>query len=171
MPRPRKPVPGKGELHLITCATFRQQDKLGIEKHRGLLCQLLEQLRAKYRFQIVGYVVMPTHLLVLMSGSEMETVENIILALRQRYQRRYNTSVRLDEPAWEKKFIDKHVVGSEQIQGCLSLMHEAPVKARLAEKTTDWEWGSARRYAGLPEGVVTVDPVKDPRVVGLAISH
>ncbi len=88
----------------------------------------------------------------------------------QRYQRRYNTSVRLDEPAWEKKFIDKHVVGSEQIQGCLSLMHEAPVKAGLAEKTTDWEWSSARRYAGLPEGVVTVDPVKDPRVVGLAIS-
>jgi len=38
-------------------------------------------------------------------------------------------------------------------------MHQEPVKAGLVESGTDWEWSSARSYAGLPEGVVTVERV------------
>jgi putative transposase len=163
MPRPRKPVLGKGELHFITSTCLRHQEKLGLEKHRDLLCQLLEQLRVKYRFNIVGYVVMPSNFHILLSEPEMETAEEVIMTLRQRFQRRYNTSVRLDESAWEKKIADKHVVGADQIVGTLSFMHEAPVKAGLAIHPSDWEWSSARRYAGLPEGVVTVEPTDDPR--------
>ena len=163
MPKPRKSVLGKGEVHFITCTCLHHQEKLGAEKHRDLFCQLLEQLRAKYRFQIVGYVVMPSVFQVLMSEPEMDTTESVILTLRQRYQRRYNTSARSDEPAWDKKIGDKHIVGADQIVGCLSLMHQAPVKAGLAIQPADWEWSSARRYAGLPEGVVTVEPTSDPR--------
>ena len=163
MPKPRKSVLGKGELHFITCSSYLHQAKLGAEKHRDLFCQLLEQLRAKYHFKVLGYVVMPSGFHALISEPETETVETLILTLRQRYQRRYNTSARSDEPAWEKKIVDKHIVGADQIVGCLSFMHEAPVKAGLAEKMTDWEWSSARRYAGLPQGVITLDPSTGPR--------
>jgi hypothetical protein len=38
-------------------------------------------------------------------------------------------------------------------------MHEQPVKAGLAASAEEWEWSSARAYAGLPEGVVTVERV------------
>jgi putative transposase len=158
MPIVRKPVLGRGELHFITCSSFRHLPKLGLEKHRDLFCQLLEQLRVKYRFKVVGYVVMPASFEVLMSEPEMDTAETVILALRQRYQRRYNTSARSDEPAWERAIADKHVMGADRIVSSLSLMHQAPVKAGLAAQATDWEWSSARRYAGLPEGVVTLEP-------------
>jgi putative transposase len=153
MPIVRKSVFGKGELHFITCTCFRHQEKLGLEKHRDLLCQLLEQLRVKYRFKIVGYVVMPSNFHVLISEPEMETAEEVILTLRQR----------LDESAWEKAMADKHIVGADQIIASLNFMHQAPVKAGLAIHATDWEWSSARSYAELPEGVVTVDPTDDPR--------
>jgi hypothetical protein len=36
-------------------------------------------------------------------------------------------------------------------------MHAEPVKAGLALNPEEWEWSSARAYAGLPEGVVTVE--------------
>ncbi len=163
MPIIRKPVFGKGELHFITSTCLHHQEKLGQEKHRDLLCQLLEQLRVKFRFKIVGYVVMPSNFHLLMSEPETDTAEEVILTLRQRYQRRYNTSARSDESAWEKKFTDKHVTGPDQIVSTLSFMHEAPVKAGLAIHPADWEWSSARRYANLPEGVVTVEPTDDPR--------
>ncbi|MBB6146178.1 putative transposase [Silvibacterium bohemicum] len=163
MPIVRKSVFGKGELHLITSTCFRHQEKLGLEKHRDLLCQLLEQLRVKYRFKIAGYVVMPSNFHVLISEPEMETAEEVILTLRQRFQRRYNTSARVDESAWEKTMADKHIVGADQIVASLNFLHQAPVKAGLAIHATDWEWSSARSYAELPEGVVTVDPTDDPR--------
>lgn len=163
MPKRQRSVLGKGELHLITSTCFLHQEKLGLEKHRDLLCQLLEQLRAKFNFKIVGYVILPASFQVLMSEPDTETVEELIQTLRQRYQRRYNTSARSDETAWEKQIGDRHIIGADQIVSCLHAMHQAPVKAGLAMASTDWEWSSALRYAGLPEGVVTVDPASDPR--------
>ena len=138
-------------------------EKLGVEKHRDLFCQLLEELRHRYQFAIVGYVVMPAFFQLLISDPQRETAESVMLTLRQRYQRRYNVSARSEESAWYKAIADTRVVTADHIVGCLSLIHEAPVKAGLAEKMTDWEWSSARRYAGLPEGVVTVEPSSDPR--------
>ncbi len=167
MPKPQKKVLGKGGLHFITAVSFHRQAKLGVEKHRSLICQLFEELRNKYKFDIVGYVVMPTFIQMLLSEPSGDTVETVILALRQRYQRRYNVSARSDEPAWEKSFSDLPVTSEDHIIGCLSLMHEAPVKAGLVEKTTDWEWSSARRYAGLPEGVLTVKPTANARASDL----
>lgn len=163
MPKTQRTVLGKGEFHWITCACFRHQAKLGVEKHRNLLCQLLEELRSKYRFEIAGYVVMPTALQLLMTEPGRETAETVLLLLKQRYQRRYNTSVRSDEPAWEKVIADTHVVTADHMVGALNLMHHAPLKAGLVEKMTDWEWSSARRYAGMPEGVVTIEPFVDER--------
>ncbi len=154
---------GRGELHWLTSTSFRHQPKLEVEKHRDLLCQLLEELRARFRFEIAGYVVMPAAFQVLMSEPERESAESVLLTLRQRFQRRYNVSVRSDEPAWEKSLADTHVVGADPIVGCLDTMHQAPVKAGLAATRTEWAWSSARAYAGLPEGVVTVAPAPDPR--------
>ncbi len=164
MPKAQRSVLGRGELHLITSTSYRRQAKLSVEKHRDLLCQLFEELRIKFRFDVVGYVVMPTYFQVLLSEPERESAEEVMLTLRQRFQRRYNVSVRSEEPAWEKGMQDVHVVTPDQIVGALTQMHEAPVKAELAETPTDWEWSSARRYAGLPEGVVTLEPSPDPRV-------
>jgi putative transposase len=163
MPKARRLALGKGELHFITCASYRHLPKLGVEKHRALFCQLLEELRVKFRFEVVGYVVMPAAVQVLISEPEKESAESVMQALRQRYQRRYNVSARSEEPAWEKSMSDTHVVGADHILACLGAMHQAPVKAGLVEGMADWEWSSARRYAGLPEGVVTVEPFADAR--------
>ena len=163
MPKARRSVLGKGELHFITCDSYRRLPKLGVEKHRALFCQLLEELRVKFRFEVVGYLVMPTAIQVLISEPERDSAERVMQALRQRYQRRYNVSARSEEPAWEKSLSDTHVVNPDHILACLGTMHQAPVKAGLVGATTDWEWSSARRYAGLPEGVVTVEPFADER--------
>ncbi len=154
---------GRGELHWLTSGSFCRQPKLEVEKHRDLLCQLLEELRARFRFEIVGYVVLPSAFQLLMSEPERESAESVVMTLRQRFQRRYNVSVRSDEPAWDKNLSDVHVVGADPIVGCLDGMHRAPVKAGLAETRTDWAWSSARAYAGLAEGVVTVTPSADQR--------
>jgi putative transposase len=158
MPRGQKQVYGKGEYHFVTCSCFRRQAKLGVEKHRDLFVQLLEEVRIKFRFNVAGYVVMPTHFHLLMSEPGVDTADNSIQTLRQRYGRRYNTSARSDEQVWETPYADIHAFGAEHIAERLNFMHQAPVKAGLAETPTDWEWSSARHYAAMPEGVVTIVP-------------
>jgi putative transposase len=158
MPRGQKQVYGKGELHFITSTCFRHQAKLGVAKHRDLFVQLLEEIRVKFRFNVVGYVAMPTNFHLLMSEPGIDTADNSMQMLRQRFGRRYNTSARTDEQVWETRYADVHVFSADHVAERLSFMHQAPVKAGLAETATDWEWSSARHYAGLPEGVVTIQP-------------
>lgn len=157
MPKSREPVYGKGQLHLINCNCFQRQSKLGLEKHRNVFVRLLEEIRAKFRFRVAGYVVMPDHFRLLMVEPAVDTAANSIEMLQQRYQRRYNTSARSTEQVWESRYSDVHVFGSERIAAQLEAMHQEPVKAGLVESATEWEWSSASFYAGLPDGVVTVE--------------
>lgn len=161
MPKSREPVYGKGELHLITCNCHLKQPKLEMEKHRNVFVRLLEEIRVKFRFKVVGYVVMPDHFRLLMMEPAVDTAANSVDMLLQRYQRRYNASARSTEQVWDPRYSDVHVFGQERIAAQLESMHQQPVKAALAETATEWEWSSARFYAGLPDGVVTVEPATE----------
>ena len=107
----------------------------------------------------------PEHFDLLMSEPEIDTAENSILTLRKRYGRRYNASARSDEQVWETRYADVHVFDLERIRERLAFMHQQPVKAGLVAEATEWEWSSARAWAGLPEGVVTVDRTIDPKAL------
>lgn len=153
----KSPVYGKGHLHLITCECHRRQPKLGVAKHRDVFVRLLEEVRVKFRFSVVGYVVMPTHFHLLMTEPTIDTVANSVEMLQQRYRRRYNNSARSDEQVWETRYADGHVFGPDKTAARLSSMHAEPVQAKLAKTPTEWEWSSARAYAGEAEGIVTVE--------------
>jgi putative transposase len=128
-----------------------------MEKHRDVFVRLLEEVRVKFRFKVIGYVVMPDHFRLLMMEPSVDTAANSVDMLLQRYQRRYNTSARSTEQVWESRYSDVHVFGRDRIAAQLEAMHNEPVKAGLAASPTDWEWSSARFYSGLPDGVVTVE--------------
>jgi putative transposase len=159
MPKLREAVYGKGHLHLITCTCYQKLPKLAEEKHRNVFVRLMEELRVKFRFAIVGYVVMPDHFRLLMREPEIDTAANAVEMLQARYRRRYNSSARSDEQVWETRSSDTHIVGSDAVAATLASMHAEPVKAGLVVSSEEWEWSSARAYAGLPEGVVTVEQV------------
>jgi putative transposase len=159
MPRIREAVYGKGHFHLITCTCYQKLPKLAEEKHRDVFVRLMEELRVKFRFAVVGYVVMPDHFSLLMREPEIDTAANAVEMLRARYRRRYNSSARSDEQVWENRWSDTHIVGVAAVASTLASMHAQPVKSGLAESPEEWKWSSARAYAGLPEGVVTVEQV------------
>jgi len=140
MPKFREAVYGKGHLHLITCTCYQKLPKLGEEKHRDVFVRL-----------------MPDHFRLLMREPEIDTAANAVETLQARYRRRYNNSARSDEQVWESRHSDMHIFGPEAVAASLASMHAEPVKAGLALNPEEWAWSSARAYAGLPEGVVTVE--------------
>jgi len=125
MPKGQRRVYGRGELHFITSVCFRRQPKLEAEKHRALLLQLLEQIAAKFGFEVRGLAVLPDRFHLLMTEPERDTADNAVEMLRQRYGRRYNTSARTDEQVWETKWTDTHVVGPEALEGRLKFLEQA----------------------------------------------
>ena len=47
--------------HFLTWSCYRRCQMLGTARQRDLFLTLLEQVRRRYRFVVLGYVVMPEH--------------------------------------------------------------------------------------------------------------
>ena len=50
-----------GDLHAINFNCFRKRLILGTAEARDTFLKIFEETRQKYHFEVVGYVVMPTH--------------------------------------------------------------------------------------------------------------
>ncbi|HXJ87666.1 MAG TPA: transposase [Candidatus Binatia bacterium] len=66
MPWGLKRYYGTGGLHFITWSCYRRKPLLA-ERARDLLLAVLEPMRERYRFGVVGCVVMPEHVHILIS--------------------------------------------------------------------------------------------------------
>ena len=69
MPWGLKRYYGTGGLHFITWSCYHRRPLLDAERARDLLLTVVELMRERYRFGVVGYVVMREHVHVLMSDA------------------------------------------------------------------------------------------------------
>ena len=58
---------GAGYLHFITTSCYRRSPLLGTPQNRDLFLEVMEQVRRRYRFVVVGYVVITEHVHLLFS--------------------------------------------------------------------------------------------------------
>ena len=58
MPRGLKLYYGTGSLHFITWSCYRRKPLLNSPARRDLVLAVLELRRVRYRFVVIGYVVM-----------------------------------------------------------------------------------------------------------------
>jgi putative transposase len=58
-----------GDLHFVTFSCYRRQPNLHSPSAKDLFQQLLEKMRLRYDFFVNGYVVMPEHVHLLVSGA------------------------------------------------------------------------------------------------------
>ena len=59
MPKGLKRLYGRGHLHFITFSCYRRLPLLSTIRARNLFVRALDAIRDRYKFSLVGYVVMP----------------------------------------------------------------------------------------------------------------
>src|SRR5260370_1986282 len=87
MPKGLKRYYGQDHLHFLTCSCYHRQAWLSSERLRDLFIQILEEVRQRFGFVVVGYVVMSKHIPLLISESDLGTPSTVIEVLKQRYSR------------------------------------------------------------------------------------
>ena len=88
MPWGLKSYYGPGSLHFITWSCYRRKPLLGNPARRDLLLAVLELMRVRYRFAVIGYVVMPEHVHLLISEPLIGDPSKIIQAVKLSVSRR-----------------------------------------------------------------------------------
>jgi putative transposase len=152
---------GTGDLHFITCSCYQRQAWLGSARRRDLFVSVLERMRKRHQFVVVGYVVMPEHFHLLISEPQERTPGTAMQALKLGFARRVLAQTRLFEHApqyvWQARFYDFNVWTSRKRVEKLRYMHRNPVKRGLVESPELWQWSSYRAYALGKAGPVRVN--------------
>jgi putative transposase len=131
----------------------------GVRAVAILFLRILEQTRQKYRFVVLGYVVMPEHFHLLISEPQVGNPSVVMQVVKQRYaQRLLRRRKSAIQPGlfdgrpvhiWQARFYDFNVWTERKRVEKLNYMHGNPVKRRLVLKPEQWQWSS---FAGICAG-------------------
>ncbi len=135
---------------------------MGSARRRNLFLEILEQVRRRYGFVVVGYVVMPEHIHLLISEPERGNLSTVMQVLKQRFAHRVLQAWRKrNRPAqgrlwdeamqaghvWQRRFYDFVVFTERKRTEKLRYMHRNPVKRGIVLEPDQWAWSSFRYYA------------------------
>ena len=162
---------GAHHLHFITSSCYPRLPFLGSARSRDAFLMILEQTRQRYRFVVVGYVVMPEHIHLLLTEPEVGTPSTVMQVLKQRTARALlperkprnprQPSLFEDEPKrrafWQARSYDFNVWTTKKRVEKLRYMHRNPVKRGLVESPEQWRWSSYRFYLLDEAGAVRVN--------------
>lgn len=88
MPKGLKRITGRGDLHLITFCCYQRRALLSSVAAKNAAIKILEEVRVRYGFAIIGYVFMPEHVHLIISESPSCKPAKVIQVFKQRLSRK-----------------------------------------------------------------------------------
>ena len=145
---------GNHHLHFITSSCYGRLPLLASPTARDRFLEVLERVRHRLQFVVIGYVVMPEHFHLLMSEPEIGTPSEAMKRLK------HQTAFRLKhvgEHLWQHRFYDFSVWSAKKRIEKLKYMHRNPLVRGLVAKPEDWKWSSYRFYLLDEQGPVRIN--------------
>ena len=171
---------GRNDWHFITFSCYQRKPFLASARARNLFVKILAEVRTRYQFKLIGFVLMPEHVHLLLSEPRASTPSKVIQVLKQRVSRgmrgkkRSSSRSQLHLPFpsdgaepkrfWQRRFYDFNVWSRGKLKEKLDYMHANPVARRLVQHPKYWPWSSWSFYETKREALLPMDPIEsNPR--------
>jgi putative transposase len=141
-----------GDLHFVTFSCYQLHAYLASRSARSLFEETLERMRLRYKFRVIGYVIMPEHVHLLVSEPATAPLSKALHALKLSMAKRSR-----ERPFWQARYYDFNVFSARKHVEKLRYIHRNPVRRGLAEQPQDWPWSSFRHYATGERGPVEIE--------------
>jgi putative transposase len=143
----------EGDMHFVTFSCYHRLGYLGTPAARDLFEDALGRMSYCYKFEVVGYVVMPEHVHLLKSEPGEGLLAVGLQALKLSVAKRGG-----QRPFWQARYYDFNVFTDAKRFEKLHYMHSNPVKRGLVVNPEDWLWSSCRYYQTGAQGRVKIGP-------------
>jgi putative transposase len=164
-----------GHARFLTFSCYQRQPLLTDDAVKAALVEQMAQVRHRGTFRLHAWVIMPDHVHLLLTPSlPTWPVSEILRAIKRPLAQRIMKQWRADEAAvlqqlesswgsihfWQRGGgYDRNLETLEECREKISYMHANPVRRGLAVSPCDWQWSSARWYAGQRDGDIAIDPI------------
>ena len=115
---------------------------------------MLETLRARHDFAILGYVLMPEHVHLLMTEPKTGTVSSTLRVLKGETSKLLRGT---SKHFWQPRYYDFNVFTEAKRIEKLQYMHRNPVARGLVASPEDWPWSSFLAYATREPCRITIE--------------
>ena len=174
MPKNLKRFTGRGDLHFITFTCYQRRHLLGTLRARNLAVEILGEVRQRYGFAILGYVIMHEHVHLRMNELPAVPPAKIVQVFKQRVSRRLRgkkrgncgqMALRFPETDlelrrfWQRRYYHFNVYSEKKLREKLDYIHVNPVRDKLVGHPRDWPWSSWTFYER-GEGLLAMDKWK-----------
>jgi len=170
----------RGDLYFVTFSCYRRRPYLGTHRARQRFVKILDQVRSRFIFLLIGFVVMPEHVHLLVSEPKKGNLSKALQVLKQRVSRALRkpagkASAQLslafaaatDRPAlWQRRFYDFNVWSDRKVREKLDYMHRNPVQRKLVSHPKDWPWSSWSHYEKGEPGLIRIDTLAEEKSPG-----
>ena len=167
MRNPLRRYYGRGDLHFVTFSCYRRRPLLGTPRARDRFVAILNEVRLRFGFRLIGYVVMPEHVHLLISEPKTANPSKVLQVLKQKVSSASRQPTKSSSELggseahelhfWQRRFYDFNVWSSDKVREKLEYMHANPAKRELVEHPKDWPWGSWSHYENGDEGLIAID--------------
>lgn len=156
-----------GQPRELTFSCYQRYPFLSQDRTRQWLGEALEEARRTFGYQLWAYVFMPEHVhLLVYPGEAPERMSRFLQAVKEPVARRAIAHLKRHEPSWLARVTvregqrvrhrfwqpgggyDRNVISSAALRAMIEYLHANPVRRGLVVRAEDWEYSSARWYAG-----------------------
>jgi putative transposase len=132
-------APQEIRTFFITTVTADRRRLFQTDANANLLLALMNDDRAKSRYQLHASVLMPDHLHLLITPAPDVSIEKAIQYIKGGFSFRLKSKI----PVWEKSFTLRRVEDPRDYETHRNYIHTNPVEAHLCEQAQDFPWSSA----------------------------
>jgi putative transposase len=140
-----------GNLHYITFSCRGRNPYLHTPQSKALFESVLESRRQIYKYDIIGYVIMPEHVHLLITEPPSHPLSKALASIKREVSR-----LSTQAPFWLPRYYDFNIFTNEKCTEKLRYIHRNPVARGLVEKPEDYPWSSFRTYALHEPNQVTI---------------
>ncbi len=106
-------------------------------------------------FVLYGYVIMSNHIHLILQPSSELALSAIVRDFKKWTSRR-NQAKAAGSSLWERRYDDNAIRSRREMGTILEYVHQNPVRAGMIGQAEDYEWSSARNYAGRTDVMIEV---------------
>ena len=132
-------APQEIRTFFITSVAANRRRLFQTATNANLLLQLLHDDRAKGRYQLHAFVLMPDHLHLLITPAPDVSIEKAMQFIKGGFSFRLKSKI----PVWEKSFMLRRIEDNRDYDAHRDYIHENPVRAHLCARPEDFPFSSA----------------------------
>lgn len=107
---------------------------------------IVNKSKKKFGFLLHDYGLMHTHVHLIIRLELILDISKIMHSINRQYARWYNEYYKRKGHFWEDRFYGELIKDDCQLLAVMRYIDLNPVKAKLCQKPTDWEYSGARFY-------------------------